>query len=256
METRGSEDAPPAEAKALVVVPTYNEVENLERLVAAVLAHEGFYLLVVDDNSPDGTGDLAEQLKARYPGRLDVLHRAGKLGLGSAYVAGFRYALARDYAYVVEMDCDFSHPPEVLPRLVAAAQRADVAVGSRYVRGGATPGWPLLRRIVSRGGSLYTQLVLGIGVSDPTAGFVCFRRPVLAALNLDAIQATGFGFQVEIKWRCHRRGFRIVEVPIAFVDRRAGQSKMSMGIFLEAMALVWKLRLRGGREDERGALIA
>jgi len=256
LETRGSEDAPPAEAKALVVVPTYNEVENLERLVAAVLAHEGFYLLVVDDNSPDGTGDLAEQLKARYPGRLDVLHRAGKLGLGSAYVAGFRYALARDYAYVVEMDCDFSHPPEVLPRLVAAAQRADVAVGSRYVRGGATPGWPLLRRIVSRGGSLYTQLVLGIGVSDPTAGFVCFRRPVLAALNLDAIQATGFGFQVEIKWRCHRRGFRIVEVPIAFVDRRAGQSKMSMGIFLEAMALVWKLRLLGGREDERGALIA
>ncbi len=256
LETTQSEGAPPAQPHALVIVPTYNEAENLRRLVAAVLAHDGFSLLIVDDHSPDGTGDLAEQLKAQYPGRLDVLHRSGKLGLGTAYIAGFRYALARDYAYVIEMDCDFSHPPEALPRLVAAAGAADVVVGSRYVRGGGTPGWPLLRRVISRGGSLYTQLVLGIGVADTTAGFICFRREALAALDLARIQATGFGFQVEVKYRCHQKGLRIAEVPITFVDRQAGQSKMSMGIFLEALALVWKLRLSGDPGNERGALAA
>jgi dolichol-phosphate mannosyltransferase len=251
--TRGPEGAP--EAKALVVVPTYNEAENLEPLVAAVLAHAGFHVLIVDDNSPDGTGDLAERLKAQYPGRLDVLHRTGKLGLGTAYVAGFRYALARDYTHVIEMDCDFSHPPEALPRLIEAAQHADVVVGSRYVPGGSTPGWPLSRRIISRGGSIYTQLVLGIGVRDTTAGFICLRREVLATLDLDAFQASGFGFQIELKWRCHRKGFRIAEVPITFVDRKAGQSKMSTAIFLEGMGLVWRLRLGGGA-GKKGALIA
>ena len=256
MEANAPQGARGVSPKVLVVVPTYNEIENLERLAAAIFAQGDFHLLVVDDNSPDGTGDLAERLKDRYPGRLWVLHRSSKLGLGTAYVAGFRHALARDYDVVCQMDCDFSHDPRALPELVAAAQHADVVVGSRYVPGGATPGWPLLRRLVSRGGSLYTRLVLGMGINDLTSGLKCFRREALAALDLDAIQTTGFGFQVEVNWRCYRKGFRIVEVPITFVDRTAGQSKMSVGIFLEAMAMVWKLRLSDDGRYKRGVPIA
>lgn len=233
--------------KTLVVVPTYNEIENLERLVGSVFAQGAYDLLVVDDGSPDGTGELAEQLKERYPGRLDVIHRAGKLGLGTAYIAGFGYALEYGYELVFEMDCDFSHDPRELPRLARAAEHADLVIGSRYVAGGATPDWPLIRRLISRGGSLYTRLVLGIGVGDLTSGFKCFRRGLLAALDLNSIGSTGFGFQVEVNWRAYQLGFRIVEVPITFVDRRAGRSKMSSGIFFEALTMVWRLRLAGNR---------
>lgn len=235
-----------ASARTLVIVPTYNEIENLPLIAEAVFRAGDFHLLIVDDGSPDGTGDLAEKLKREHPGRFDVIHRAGKLGLGTAYVAGFRHALARGYDFVIQMDCDFSHDPRALPQLLAAALNADVAIGSRYVSGGSTPGWPLLRRIISRGGSLYAKLVLGVGINDVTGGFRCCRRTTLEAIDLDSLQVTGFGFQVELNYRCHQRGLKIVEVPITFVDRRVGTSKMSSGIFLEALTMVWKLRFSGG----------
>jgi dolichol-phosphate mannosyltransferase len=217
----------------LVVVPTFNEALNLPRLAAEILADPERSLLVVDDNSPDGTGQLADRLAVETGGRVAVLHRAGKQGLGSAYVAGFRYALATGVDRVVQMDADFSHDP------------ADVAVGSRYVAGGGAENWPLLRRFVSRGGSLYTQIVLGLSVQDPTSGFKCFRRDALARIDLDGIRATGFGFQVEMNWRCRQLGLKVVEVPIWFVDRKLGESKMSSKIFFEAFWLVWSLRLGG-----------
>jgi dolichol-phosphate mannosyltransferase len=242
-----------ASARTLVIVPTYNEIENLPRIAEAVFAAGGFHLLIVDDGSPDGTGELAEKLKLDHPGRFDVIHRTGKLGLGTAYVAGFRHALANGYDFVFQMDCDFSHDPRALPQLLAAVQNADVAIGSRYVAGGSTPGWPLLRRIMSRGGSLYAQLVLGVGIHDVTGGFRCFRRSALEAIDLGAFQVTGFGFQVELNYRCHQRGLKIVEVPITFVDRRVGTSKMSSDIFFEALTMVWKLRFSGdGRGGNRG----
>lgn len=231
----------------LVVIPTYNEAANLERLAAELLSQDGCSLLVVDDNSPDGTGALADELGQRFAGRVAVLHRPGKQGLGTAYVAGFREALRSECDVVVQMDADFSHNPADVPRLVAACEQADVAIGSRYVAGGGAENWPLYRWLISRGGSLYTQAILGLPVRDPTSGFKCFRRLALASVDLGQIQATGFGFQVEMNWRCHRQGLRLVEVPIRFVDRRLGQSKMSRGIFLEALVLVWRLRL-GSRQ--------
>ena len=230
--------------KTLVIVPTYNESENLPRLVQAVLAvDQAITVLVVDDNSPDGTGQIADAL-SRQTGRVEVLHRSGKLGLGSAYIAGFKYALARDYEAIVEMDADFSHRPEDLPRLLAAADDADVVIGSRNIRGGRTENWSLLRHAVSKGGSFYARLVLGLKVKDCTAGFKCFRRRALAALDLDRVQSNGFGFQVELNYLCHKAGMRLVEVPIVFPDRVAGQSKMSGNIIAEALTLVWQLRLR------------
>ena len=242
-----------ASARTVVIVPTYNEVENLPRITEAVFDAGDFHLLIVDDGSPDGTGDLAERLKREHPGRFDVIHRTGKLGLGTAYVAGFRHALAKGYDFVFQMDCDFSHDPRALPKILAAAREADVAIGSRYVPGGSTPGWPLLRRIMSRGGSLYAQTVLGVGIHDVTGGFRCFRRTALEAIDLDALRVTGFGFQVELNFRCHQRGLKIVEVPITFVDRRVGTSKMSSDIFFEALTMVWKLRFsRGDRDRNRG----
>jgi dolichol-phosphate mannosyltransferase len=227
----------------LVVVPTYNEAENLERLAAELLAEPDASLLIVDDDSPDGTGALADSLVARYDGRMTVVHRPGKQGLGTAYVTGFREALRRPCDYIVQMDADFSHQPSDVPRLVAACTRADVAVGSRYVAGGETRNWPWSRRLISRGGALYTRLILGLPVHDPTSGFKCFRREALARLDLSRIRSTGFGFQVEMNWYCHRQGLRITEVPIRFVDRRLGESKMSRQIFFEALLLVWRLRL-------------
>jgi dolichol-phosphate mannosyltransferase len=230
--------------RTLVIIPTYNERENLQPLVEAVLAVDSdLHILVVDDNSPDGTGDLAERL-ARDTGRVYVLHRAGKQGLGTAYLAGFKYALQQDYGFIVEMDADFSHRPEDLPRLLAAARGADVVVGSRSVQGGRVENWSLLRRVISRGGSLYARLALGLTVRDCTSGFKCFRRDVLAKLNLDGVHSNGFGFQVEMNYLCQRAGFQLAEVPIIFPDRRAGVSKMSGRIFIEAFALVWRLRLR------------
>jgi dolichol-phosphate mannosyltransferase len=229
--------------RALIIIPTYNERENLAAILTAVLAYPDLHVLVVDDNSPDGTGRLAEELKGQYAGRLDVLHRPGKQGLGRAYIAGFEYALARDYELIFEMDADFSHDPAHLPQFFAAVQQADLVLGSRYVRGGGTVNWSLLRKVISRGGSLYARLILGLGINDLTGGFKCFRRRVLEAIDLASVAATGYAFQIEMTYRAHQLGFRIVETPITFVDRRVGQSKMSKKILVEAMGMVWRMRL-------------
>lgn len=238
-------------ADSLVIIPTYNEAENLEPLVLQVLAQGPFDVLVVDDDSPDGTGVVADDLTRCFPGRVAVLHRPGKLGLGSAYIEGFRYALARRYERVFEMDADFSHDPASLPALRAALDGADVALGSRYVPGGGVRRWPVWRRALSRGGSRYAGLILGVPVHDLTGGFKGFRRGALAALDLDTIGAGGYAFQIEVTYRCYRRGLRIVELPIVFEDRRAGRSKMSPRIIAEALVLVWRLRL--GRPARKGA---
>ena len=232
--------------RVLVIVPTYNERDNLPEIVRAVHEHLAEAdLLVVDDNSPDGTGQVADELAAKDP-KIFVLHRAGKQGLGTAYVAGFKWALQRDYTFIFEMDADFSHDPKYLPLLLAKArQGADLVLGSRYVDGGGTVNWGPVRKFISRGGSFYARTILGIGVRDVTGGFKCFRRHLLEALDLDGVSAQGYGFQIEMTFRTIKQGFRVEEVPIVFVDRRVGQSKMSKKIFLEALTLVWKLRLAG-----------
>lgn len=230
--------------RPLLIVPTYNEVDNVSRVAAEFLAPvPGSELLFVDDASPDGTGSLIDRLRADDP-RVHVLHRAGKLGLGTAYLDGFRWALARDYPLVVEMDADFSHDPRYLPDLLAAIDAgADLAVGSRYVEGGGTRNWGLGRRLISRAGGRYARTVLGLDVRDMTAGFVCYRREALERIDLDAIKSNGYSFQIEMKYRAHLAGLRIAEVPIVFEDRRVGQSKMSRAIVAEALWMVWKLRL-------------
>lgn len=228
----------------MVVVPTYNERENLEALLEGLWSHcPEAHVLLVDDGSPDGTGNLADVI-ARSEPRLQVLHRAAKSGLGTAYVEGFRIALAQEYELVVEMDADLSHRPEDLPRLLEGALHADLVIGSRNIRGGSVVGWSALRRAISRGGSLYTRLILGLPVHDCTSGFKCFRRDALLTLDLAQLRSNGYGFQVEVNHLCHRAGLRIVEVPITFPDRTRGHSKMSSRIVLEAMLVVLGLRLR------------
>jgi dolichol-phosphate mannosyltransferase len=237
-------------SRAVVCLPTYNERENLEPMVRAlgeVLDTRRDRVLVIDDGSPDGTGALADRLAAELAW-VEVLHRATKEGLGPAYVAGFRRALADGAELVLEMDCDFSHDPADVPRLIAACEdSADLALGSRYVAGGGTVNWGVGRRIVSRGGSLYARIVLGVGIRDLTGGFKCFRRATLEAIDLDAIAARGYGFQIEGTYRVLRRRLRVVEVPITFTDRRVGESKMSGGIVAEAMLQVPRLRWRALR---------
>ncbi len=238
-----------------VCVPTYDEAENLERMAAALTAvftEAGIdgHLLVIDDASPDGTGAIADRLAADDP-RVRVLHRAGKGGIGPAYRDGFRVALAAGADLVMEMDCDFSHDPRDVPRLVAAAADADLVLGSRYVRGGGVRDWGLARRAISRGGCLYAKLVLGVDVDDLTGGFKCFRRRVLEALPLDEVSARGYGFQIEMTYRALLQGFRVTEVPITFTERARGSSKMSRGIVLEAATLVPRLRRRLGRAGAR-----
>lgn len=231
----------------IVIVPTYNERDTLQDTVSRVLAvsdeHDlGLSILVVDDASPDGTGKLADRLAAA-DGRIEVLHRCAKEGLGPAYVAGFRRALADGAELVFEMDADLSHEPAYLPGMIALIDRgADLVLASRYVRGGDVTGWGPGRRLVSRGGCLYAQTILGLPYRDLTGGFKCLRRRVLEALELDEIAASGYGFQIEVTWRAHRLGFRIAEMPFIFVDRRVGASKMTTDIALEAAALVWRLR--------------
>lgn len=234
----------PARLRALIIVPTYNERGNVAEVVARFLpALPGAELLFVDDNSPDGTGEVLDEIAAREP-RVHVLHRAGKLGLGTAYLDGFRWGLARGFDLLWEMDADFSHDPGYLPTMYArAAAGADVVIGSRYVDGGGTRNWGLGRKLISRGGSLYARTILGIGVRDVTAGFICWRRRALEAIDLGAISSNGYGFQIEMKYRAIEAGLTVVEIPIVFVDRRIGQSKMSRKIFVEAMAKVWQLRL-------------
>ena len=224
--------------RALVCLPTYNERENLEPLVRAlgdVLADESG-VLVIDDGSPDGTGDLADDLAAELP-YVEVLHRAQKDGLGPAYLAGFRHGLAAGAELLLEMDCDFSHDPRDVPRLVDATASADLVIGSRYVPGGRIQNWGLARRAISRGASVYTRLLL-MPVSDPTAGFKCYRRAVLERIDLDRIHSRGYAFQIETTFRALRAGFRVLEIPISFVDREVGGSKMSGAIVLEA---AWKV---------------
>jgi len=232
-----------------LILPTYNEADNLENMVRAALprlaaASPEHHILVVDDNSPDGTGGIADRLAAEID-KVEVLHRPGKQGLGRAYLAGFERALDQGAERLIEMDCDFSHDPADLPRLVRAADDADLVLGSRYVPGGGVERWGVVRRALSRWGSLYAQVLLGLHLRDLTGGFKCFRRSVLERLDLEGIAADGYGFQIEMTYRAVQAGFRVVEVPIVFRDRRVGQSKMSARIALEAVWKVPALRVRG-----------
>jgi dolichol-phosphate mannosyltransferase len=231
--------------RALVVVPTYNERENLTRLVPQILKQDSrLEILIIDDASPDGTGELADRLADDEP-RLHVLHRAGKLGLGTAYIAGFRWALERDYDVVFEMDADFSHDPAHLPQFLEAIREFDVVIGSRYVHGRVTVvNWPIPRLLLSYSANVYARLVTGLPVMDATAGFKCFRRRVLETIELDRVGSEGYSFQIEMSLRAWRRGFSLGEIPIVFADRDIGESKMSRKIILEAVWRVWALRFR------------
>jgi dolichol-phosphate mannosyltransferase len=235
---------------AWIVLPTYNEVDNLEGIVEAIraaTAQDGVRILIVDDNSPDGTGAIADRLAGEHE-RIEVLHRPVKQGLGPAYVAGFAHALDRGAEYVIEMDADFSHDPGDVPRLLSAARNgADVALGSRYVDGGGIENWGLARRIVSRGGCLYARTVLGVDVRDLTGGFKCFRASALQTIDFSTVRSLGYAFQVELTYRALQRGLRVTELPITFHERREGASKMTSRIALEAAWLVPRLRLAQGR---------
>lgn len=230
----------------LVLIPTYNERENVSAMVDKVFSLPvEFDILVIDDGSPDGTADIVRERQKDYPDRLHLLCRKGKLGLGTAYLAGFRWGLERDYDYIIEMDCDFSHNPDDLPRLVAAAEEgADVVVGSRYVQGVNVVNWPMSRLLMSYCASIYVRTVTGMPVHDATAGFVCYSRRVLETMDLDKVEMKGYGFQIEMKYSAWKLGFNIREVSIIFIDRVLGQSKMSSSIFGEAFFGVMKLRLR------------
>ena len=239
--------------RAVVVVPTYNERENVARLIPEVLRYPEFDLLVVDDGSPDGTaGEVrSAQQRAEHAGRLHLIERESKLGLGTAYVAGFKWALQRNYTHIIEMDADFSHHPAALPRLLAASRNADLVLGSRYVRGGRTVDWSWRRKLISRAGSAYARLMLNVDVRDLTGGFKCFRRHVLELIDLESVSATGYAFQIELTYRTIQRGLRVVEIPITFADRRVGESKMSRAIVTEAMLRVPLLRLGPAQRPAR-----
>ena len=230
---------------SLVIIPTYNEKENIVKMLETVMGLEfPFDVLIVDDDSPDGTARLVEEVASNYPDRIHLLERNGKLGLGTAYIAGFKWALEMHYEYIFEMDCDFSHDPQDLVRLriPCAEGGAGVTVGSRYVKGGGVVDWPLGRRLISKGASIYVNMVLWLGVKDSTAGFVAYKREVLEAMDLEAIRFIGYAFQIEMKFRAKRLGFKITEVPISFCDRILGTSKMSLDIFNEAFLGVLKMR--------------
>ncbi len=233
--------------KKLVIIPTYNEIENISKIIEAVFALEGdYHVLVIDDGSPDGTGRAVEVLQQAHPERLHLIERSGKLGLGTAYVTGFKWALERDYDYIFEMDADFSHNPSDLPRLLSACTEggADMSVGSRYCDGINVVNWPMGRIIMSYCASIYVRTVLGIKVYDSTAGFVCYSRKVLETIDLDAVRMKGYGFQIELKYTALKLGFRIKEVSVIFVNRKEGTSKMSGSIFGEAFWGVLGLRFR------------
>ncbi len=236
--------------EAIVLIPTYNERENITSIVQQVVRTAPVDVLIIDDNSPDGTGQVADAM-AEADRRIHVLHREGKQGLGKAYLAGFRWALAKPYKYIFEMDADFSHQPRYLPAFLEAIRSADIVLGSRYVDGGGTVNWGILRQIISRGGSLYARTILNAGfppgklqIRDLTGGFKCFRREVLEALDLESVQSTGYAFQIELTYRAYRKGFIIKEIPIIFYEREAGRSKMSHKIVVEAMARVPEIRIK------------
>lgn len=227
--------------RTLVVVPTYNEIENIEALVRGVLVHP-VDLLVVDDGSPDGTGQLVERLRPEYGKKLSILHRAGKQGLGTAYVAGLRWGLDQGYECLIELDADFSHDPAYLPTMMERLKTHDFVIGSRYTPGGGTKNWGLGRKILSRGGSLYSRLILGVSIGDFTGGFNGWHRKVLEAVKMETLRSDGYSFQIELKYRAAKKGFTFCEFPIVFVDRKVGQSKMNKRIVLEALLRVWSLR--------------
>jgi dolichol-phosphate mannosyltransferase len=229
---------------ALVIIPTYNEIDNVERMTRTVMAFEkDFHILFVDDNSPDGTADKIKALQQEFSGRVFIEERKGKLGLGTAYIHGFKWGISKGYDFLFEMDCDFSHNPEDLIRLYqACVHGSDVSIGSRYCKGGKVSNWPLKRILMSYFASVYVRLILWIGIRDTTAGFKCYRRAVLETIHLDAIPFKGYAFQICMKYAAVKHGFKVTEVPITFIDRQYGESKMSSGIFKEAFFGVWKMR--------------
>lgn len=232
--------------EGVVIIPTYNEAGNIARILEVVLNLDvPFDVLVVDDNSPDGTAAIVKDLQLKYPDRLHILERKEKNGLGTAYIAGFKWCLAKPYTYIFEMDADFSHNPNDLPRLLEACRKCQgMSIGSRYIRGGKVSNWPMTRIMMSYFASLYVRAILWIPVMDTTAGFVCYHRSVLESINLDDIEFVGYAFQIEMKYKAMRKGFKLVEVPITFIDRLVGQSKMSMNIFTEAFLGVLKMRFK------------
>lgn len=243
-------------AESLIIIPTYNERENVAEVIQRVLTVvENLDVLVIDDNSPDGTGDLVEELQGVEP-RLHLIHRQGKLGLGTAYVEGFKYALERGYSYIFEMDADLSHDPDEIPNFLMAIKDADLVIGSRYIGGVNVVNWPLRRLLLSYSASIYTRVITRLRIRDTTSGYKCFRREVLKAINLDDIRSGGYAFQIEMNWRTWMEGFRITEIPIVFVDRTVGQSKMSKSIVREAVLEVWKLGIAGffRRPKKRGSV--
>src|SRR5438552_8022928 len=228
--------------KTLIIIPTYNEIDNLPPLIKEIfLFAPETDILIVDDNSPDGTGELADELQHQHA-QVRVLHRFAKLGLGTAYIAGFKYAIEHGYDAAFEMDADFSHDPRYLPDFLKAIEHADLVIGSRYIPGGDTPNWTMLRRLISGGGNIFARFMLGIPVHDCTAGYRCYRRKVLESIDLDTIQSQGYAFQIELVYRIMKQGFKIVEIPITFIDRRVGKSKMSHKIVIEAFTYVFKAR--------------
>ena len=230
--------------KSLIIVPTYNELENIQRLLPELMAlGPGIRVLVVDDNSPDGTGKLADEFAVKN-GRISVLHRPEKLGLGSAYVAGFKYAIQQDVDCVFEMDADFSHDPAMIPRFIEEIASCDVVIGSRYISGINVVNWPMSRLLLSYFANIYTRVVTGMTIRDTTSGYKCFRREVLEHIDLDRVRSDGYAFQIEMNFRCWRKGYRMREIPIIFVDRRSGTSKLSQGVINEAVWIVWWLRLQ------------
>ena len=237
--------------RAIIAIPTYNERDNIGNLVTDIRrAVRDVDILIIDDNSPDGTGEIADQLAARDRS-IHVIHRPGKMGLGTAYIAGFRYAIEQGYDLVFEMDADFSHNPAYLPEFLALAEQADLVIGSRYIKGGGTPNWAPLRKFISGGGNIFARAVLGIPIHDCTGGYRCYRTAALRTLNLDAIRAQGYAFQVEMAYNFWKSGFRIRETPIVFEDRRVGASKMSRKIFIEAFLWVVRTRFTGDRAVRR-----
>jgi dolichol-phosphate mannosyltransferase len=229
--------------KALVIIPTYNERENIEAMVPAVLEKDpSLDILIVDDNSPDGTGRIADSM-SQADQRIFVLHRQSKAGLGTAYISGFKFALEKKYDLVFEMDCDFSHDPKYIPDFLRAAQEADLVLGSRYISGVNVVNWPISRLLLSYYANVYSRIVTGLPVRDATGGFKCFRRQVLESIDLDRVKSNGYSFQIEMSFRAWKRGFRIKEIPIVFEDRKVGQSKMSKSIVREAIWMVWRLRI-------------
>ncbi len=233
-----------ADEKAIVIIPTYNEIENIEKIVSEVFAVEsGLHILVVDDNSPDGTAEKVRELQKTYP-QLNLLEREGKLGLGTAYVAGFKYALENGFDFVFEMDADLSHDPKEIPSFLEAIKENDVVVGSRYIKGVNVVNWPLSRLMLSYFANMYTRWITGLPLCDSTGGFKCFRRQVLEAIDLDEVRSGGYSFQIEMNYKAWVKGFRIKEIPIIFIDRAVGKSKMSKKIIREAVWMVWKLKLR------------